>query len=1168
MKKNASRLCNLTNYLKLTHFIRIMKVTSFLIFAVIFQLAASNADAQNAKINISKSVLSLHELISEIEKQTDYLFVYEEAEINISKQVRVNARNKPVDDILKQAFSDGTIIYEFANNYISLRTLAGKEILPVQQQEKKRITGVVSDEYSDPVIGASVVEKGTTNGIVTDMNGHFAINVPEDGVLTISYIGYVNQETPVKGRMNLSIILMEDTKALEEVVVVGFGSQKKVNLTGAVSTVSSETFKERPVQNATLALQGMIPGLNISKGVGTLDKAPDIDIRGMTTIGEGSTGSPLILIDGTEGDINMLNPQDIESVTVLKDAAASSIYGSRAPFGVILVKTKNGSKDKFNVNYNNSFRWSQPAVRPNVVDSYRFATYFNDAATNGRSTGKFTPERLQRIRDYMDEKITTVNIPDPNNPANWADGYDYANANIDWYDEMYNQWAFSSENTVTMSGGTEKIQMYASVNYLDMNGMIKVSDDTYGRFSTNLKTTIQPTDYLDVNISMRYSSSDYDRPARFGELDKLGYQTWPMLPVYDDNGYLFNSPSPIIYLRDGGRDKTKNEILTQQLQFVLRPLKGWDIIGEVNYRINRNRNHWDLQKVYNHNVAGDIIPNNSNTEVRELSYSNDYINPNIYSTYERAFNHAHNVKVMAGFQSESSKVNEFTALRNGVVVPYMDVIDATNGTDGSGKSVPPSVSGKREEWLVAGFFGRLNYDYKERYLLEVNYRYDGSSRFRSDKRWKSFPSVSVGWNIARESFWENYTPHVSTLKLRASYGVLGNQNTEGWYPTYVTMPIGTSNSGWLINNAKQNTASAPGLISSVLTWETIESVNFGIDADLLKNRLNISFDAYQRDTKDMIGPAPEMPAILGVEVPKTNNTDLRTKGWELSVKWRDRIGKDWSYNVAFNVSDSKTKITRYPNETFNLEKHYTGQTMGDIWGYETVGIAKTQEEMDAHLASLPNGGQTSIGSDWGPGDIMYKDLNGDGVINRGAYTLYDHGDMKVIGNNTPRYRFGLNLGASWKRVDFSAFFQGVMKRDFWQGDWNFWGYTGYIWRSTAYEQHMDYFRNDPDHYMGLNQNSYYPRPVDNSSKNQQVQSRYLQNGAYIRLKNLQVGYSMPKPVLSKIGISHLRLFLSGENLWVGTNLSKIFDPEALGWGNGSIGYPISRTYSFGLSVSL
>lgn len=1132
-----------------------------------FLLLPHTMRAQDAKASLSLEKATIKEFFASIEKQTEYRFSYRDADVADKDNITISAQKQSVAFLLKSVLPSQKLKYSMNGNKII--------ITPLQQPnttngKKVRTSGIIKDSNGEPLIGVTVMVDGMPEkGTITDIDGKFSLEqVPENAQIQISYIGYQTQELSAKANPNTIIVMREDNKVLDEVVVVGFGSQKKVNLTGAVATVSADVFEGRPVQNATMALQGAVPGLTIAKGTGKMDESPSISIRGKATIGEGSDGGPLILIDGMEGDLNMINPQDIENISVLKDAAASSIYGSRAPFGVILVTTKSGKSGKLMVNYNNSLRWSTPTRRPHVVDSYRFATYFNDAAINAKQTGHFSPERMKRIRDYMDGKISTVNIPNPNNSTIWADGYDNGNANVDWYDEMYNKWTFAQEHTASVSGGNDKIQMYASMNYLGSDGMIKVSKDTYDRYATNLKVNTQLTDYLDISYNMKYSRSDYDRPANISYLDKLGYQTWPTLPVYDDNGYLYNAPSPIMPIREGGRDKTRKDLITQQLRAKITPLKGWDIVGEINYALDRTRNHWDLQQYSNHNVAGKKIATSDNTEVYEKSYSNDYLNLNVHTTYAKEFQNGHSFKVMAGFQSENSKNNGFSASRNGIMVSGMDVIDITNGTDGEGKVVPPSVSGYRSEWGVIGFFGRLNYNYKERYLAEVNVRHDGSSRFRSEKRWKTFPSVSLGWNVAKEAFWEDYVNVVNTFKIRGSYGILGNQNTSSLYPTYVTLPVGTADGGWIIDGMKQNTANAPGLISSTLTWEMVKSFNIGFDVDFLNNRLNASFDWYQRDTKDMVGPAPELPLILGTDVPNTNNTDLRTRGWEINIKWRDTIGKDFSYDVAFNLSDDQTTITNYPDKDFKLDGYYTGKKVGQIWGYETIGIAKTQEEWDAHIAKLPNGGQDRIGKYWGPGDIMYKDLNGDGVINAGSEALNDHGDLKVIGNSTPRFRFGLNLGATWKGLDVSMLFQGVMKRDYWEGSWNFWGFSDDLWRSTANEEHMDYFRNDPNHYMGENLNAYYPRPLMGSSQNHQKQTRYLQNGAYIRLKNLQLGYTLPQIVSNKIGISKLRLFASGENLWLGTKLNKTFDPEALGYGNGSVGYPLSRTFSAGVSITL
>ena len=1054
------------------------------------------------------------------------------------------------------------------------------ETYGIQQSEK--ITGSVVDANGEPIIGANVVVKGTTNGTITDLDGAFTLDVSGNGgiVLVISYIGYNTVEYPVKAGEAIKVRLQEDTQRLDEVVVVGFGTQKKVNLTGSVGVADAEVLESRPVMTAAQALQGMVPGLQISQNMGGMENPASINIRGTATIGKGSSGSPLILIDGMEGDINAINPQDIESISVLKDAAASSIYGSRAPFGVILVTTKKGKTGKPTVNYNNSFRWSDPVLLPQMPDSYTFATYFNDGCINGGYAPQFGEDQLQRIKDFQSGKLTTTVPVNPSNPSMWGDGYLYGNDNVDWYDTMYRSWVFSQEHNFSLNGGSEAINYYVSLNYLDQNGMMEFNQDTYDRYTATAKLNVKITDWASLNYSNRFIREDLKRPSflRDDFYHDLGRQGWPSLPLYDPNGYLYAAPSPALNIRDGGNGKYQTDYLYQQAQLVLEPIKGWKTYVDFNYRIKTLDTHWEIQKTYNHDVSGEPYPYNNNSHVHEEHLKENYTNFNAYTEYSKSLESGHNFKAMVGFQYELMKKKVFSAQREGIIVPSLPEIDLTTGLDVYGADVTPEVSGASDHWATAGFFGRINYDYLERYLLEVNLRYDGTSRFRADNRWKWFPSFSVGWNVAKENFWTDWEEYVGMLKLRGSYGELGNQNTENWYPTYQVMTVTASNGDWLMNGLKPNTAAAPALVSSAMTWERIRTWNVGLDVSALNSRLSASVDVYQRKTLDMIGPAPELPVVLGTDVPQTNNTDLRTYGWELSIGWNDRLNCGLGYSATFLLSDSQTEITRYPNETGTLNTdvnasaedmiYRKGMKLGEIWGYETLGIAKTQEEMDAHLASLPNGGQDAIGSRWTAGDIMYKDLNGDGKIDSGASTENDHGDLTVIGNNTPRYQFGLDLNMDYKGFDLRLFFQGVMKRDYFQNSFYFWGAGSTVWESTCMIPHLDYFRADPDHVLGQNLDAYFANPDFSSDKNRQTQSRYLQNAAYIRLKNVQLGYTLPEHITKKFLVSKLRVYVSGENLWTGTSIFGTFDPETIdgGW-DGSV-YPLSKTISVGLSLTL
>ncbi|MRX74507.1 SusC/RagA family TonB-linked outer membrane protein [Pedobacter petrophilus] len=1035
------------------------------------------------------------------------------------------------------------------------------------QTPKVAVTGRVSDNKGIPIPSVTVKENGTTNVTMSNNDGSYKITAAKGSTLAFAFIGYATKSVTVGDQPQINITLVDDAEqALEDVVVVGFGKQKKVNLTGSVGVVDAKSLENRPVQNLSQALQGLVPGLNISQNNGSLESRPTINIRGVGTIGS-SSSDPLVLIDGMEGSLNALNPQDVESISVLKDASASSIYGSRAAFGVILVTTKRGKAGRVQVNYNNSFRQTSPVLLPEMMDSYTFALYFNDAGINGGSAPHFDAASLKRIKDFQDGTLKSTIIPSPNNNLVWADGYAFGNDNNDWYKVMYRDHSFSQEHNVSLTGGTEATSYYLSGNFMDQTGMMRFNQDGYARYGATAKINTKISEFLTANYSNRFLRETYHRPAALttGFYEGIGRQGWPTLPLYDPNGYLYSSPSPALEMAEGGDDNEVKDWMYQQIQLVFEPIKGWKTFGEANYRTQTQFRHWDSQQTFNHDVNGVPYLYRRSSNVNEYGYKENYFNTNIYSEYSKSYG-KHNLKIMAGFQYEDTRYRDLNAQRNGVIVADIPTLNTTSGLDADGKVLAPTVSGQYQNWATQGLFSRLNYDYDGIYLLEANLRYDGSSRFRSDKRWGWFPSVSAGWNMAREEFFKDKFSFVNTFKFRASYGSLGNQNTKVWYPTYLTMPIGTASGTWLINGGRPNTASAPGIVSSTLTWETVESYNAGLDFGFLKNRLTGSFDWFNRKTLNMVGPAPELPVTLGTGVPSTNNTDLKSVGFEFEIGWNDLTKSGLGYGVKFLLSDLKTTVTRYPNATMSLDIYRTGQQLGDIWGYTTIGIAKTQEEMNAHLATLSNG-QSAFGSQWSAGDIMYADYNKDGKLDWGSWRQGDSGDAHLIGNSTPRYRVGLDINMDYKGFDFRAFFQGVLKRDFWQGSYFFWGATSDKWWSTGLVQHTDYFRNDPNSPLGLNLDSYYPRPTFGTGKNQQTQTGYLQDASYIRLKNIQLGYTIPQRLTKKFGAQKLRVFASGENLVTWTKLAEMFDPETIdGGSNGSV-YPLSKVMSLGLSVT-
>ncbi|MCO5242139.1 MAG: TonB-dependent receptor [Chitinophagaceae bacterium] len=1052
-----------------------------------------------------------------------------------------------------------------------------------QNQQSRTVNGRVTDSRGEPVQGVTVTSGKNAQGTSTDADGRFTLHVTGSGsTLSFTHIGYISQTVALTSS-TINVTLEDANKGLDEVVVVGYSTQNKAKVTGAVATISPKVLESRPVTNVSQALQGVSPGLNITQSGslgGSLDNRPTINIRGVATIGQGSTGSPLILVDGMEADINAINPQDIESISVLKDAASSSIYGSRAPFGVILITTKKGRVDKVTVNYNNNFSWSKPVWVPEFADSYKFALFFNDANRNIGSGDFLNASIVQRILDYQEGTLKTVNIPDPNNPLLWATANTFGNANNNMYDAFYGKNAFAHEHNLSASGGSGKTTYYLSADYRDENGLLKITSDTYKRLGATAKISTALSKWASVEYSGRFIREEFEKPSNltpnsrpgFAEFTMnqyfTGWMSWPIVPVYDDNGKIYSvtKDSQANLLVNGGRARTQNDWMYHQLRMIISPLPGWNIFGNLNYRVNDLFTHIDNQKLYGYNVAGDPMLIDGYTSVQEVASRINYFSPNLYSEYGRSFGE-HNVKVLAGFQSEESKTRNLSALRQGIIVPTLPTLATTSGTDANGTAIPPDVSGQYGDWSTSGYFGRINYDYKGRYLVEGNIRYDGTSRFRSDKRWKYFPSVSAGWNIARESFWEGISRYVNTFKIRGSYGELGNQNTTNLYPTYVVMPVGTAKGTWLVNGSRPNTAIAPSLVSSMLTWERVRTWNLGVDAAFFDNKLTASFDYFTRYTNDMVGPAMELPVILGTPVPPSNNTDLKTYGIELDLNWQHQLKNGLNYFIHLVLSDAQTTILKYPNATGNLATYIEGRKTGEIWGAVTKGIAKTQGEMDEHLASLPNGGQNAIGNSWKAGDVMYTDINEDGKIDGGANTLSNHGDLQVIGNSTPRYSYGFDIGFNFKGFDFRAFFQGIMKRDYFRGGATFFGASGQVWWSTAYEPHMDYFRDDPNHPLGENLDAYYPRPLFNTVKNQIAQTRFLQDASYLRLKNLQLGYTIPLSITRKIMANKLRIYVSGENLWTKTKMSKVYDPETIDGGyNGAI-YPLFTRYSLGASIT-
>ena len=1040
----------------------------------------------------------------------------------------------------------------------------------VQQQSVCK--GTVVDNNGDPVVGASVfvVSNGQKKGSVTDLDGNFEIaGVASGSSLTISYVGYKTQQVTWSGK-DLKVTLQENSEMLENVVVVGYGTQKKVNLTGAVSVVNSKQLESRPVTSVAQALQGEVPGLNFSVGNsgGSLNSRMSMNIRGIGTIGSGSNAAPLVLIDGSEGDLYSISPNDIESISVLKDASSSAIYGSRAAFGVILVTTKSGKDSRMNVSYNGNVRFSTATQIPEMPNSYDFARYWNDAAANSGAPAPFKQQILEKIKNHIngtpspgDEVTTTWAGKAANEP--WS-MYTGSWDNTNWFKEMYKSGVPSTEHNIALSGGGSKVNYYLSGAILSQQGLIRHGKDKLKRYNFSGKITANLKDWFTVTYNTKWVREDYSRPSYMTGLFFHNIaRRWPTNPIFDPNGHYVHG-NEILQMENGGLDATQNDKLYQQLALEFRPIKGWKIRLEGNYNTVNYHNHWDVLPIYYYDPdqkpiaaawSGNYAAGKS--DVGESMSKNNYYNGRFFTEYAFTLNDKHDFKFLAGLDMESNIYTSLGAARADLISPLVPSLN--NATH---KDVRPSFS--NTQWATMGAFGRINYAYDSRYLAEFSIRRDGSSRFIGDKTWSTFPSLALGWNIANEDFFKPLTKTVNTLKLRATYGALGNTNITALYPWFLTQPASASASSWLVNGERVNISNMPGLVSPNLTWESVRSWNIGLDFGMFNNRLQGTFDYFVRTTKDMVGPAPVKPSILGATQPAENNSDMRSNGWDLEVRWRDRIGQ-LGYGIKLVLSDDFQTITRYYNPNRLLSQWSEGKRMGDIYGYLVEGIAQTNEQMNEWLAN----NKPAWGSNWAAGDVMYKDLNGDKKVNSGKSTYDDMGDLTKIGNSLPRYRFGITLDANWKGFDFLIFMQGVGKRDFWDASPYSVGANTGMWQAAAFKDHLDYWRPATDTNLGPNTNAYYPRPLfGQGSKNFQTSDRYLQNAAYMRIKNIQLGYTLPAAIASKIGANRVRFYFSAENLATFTKMNKIFDPEATGgdWGPGKL-YPLQRTFSFGLNLN-
>lgn len=1058
-------------------------------------------------------------------------------------------------------------------------------------RQERVITGRVSDVADNfPLPGVSVRVKEGTAGASTDLEGNYSIQVNDEAVtLVFSYVGYITREVSIGDQSTINVQLEPDVQSLNQVVVVGYGTQKKANLTGAVSQIDSEVLEDRPINNVGQALQGAIPNLNVNFGDGRPGGNAKINIRGYTSI---NGGDPLVMIDGVPGDINLLNPLDVASITVLKDASSAAIYGARAAYGVILITTKQGQEGKLQVVYSNNFSIATPTTSHEfMTDGYETGRLIDEAfrITTGNDYTGYTDEDYAELKKRQtDHSLPDVTIQN----RNGTDQYVWYGS-TDWWDYFFREQMPSMNHSIQFSGGSEKINFLVSGRFNQQLGMMQLNQDKNNAYNLRAKIEAKLTPWLTLGNNLQFAASTYNYPgsgSRGGintSFVYLGVHALPSyVPVNPDGSFTFRSQLNNYGIADGrnlelqyGKAKSQEQEydLTNTINLTLQPVPSVSIVGSYSYNLHPYSS-FHRSTVSPWSIIPGEINYNGNDYYTESTNTDQYHVINAYATYTETFGR-HSLKIMGGYNQELKKYHNLNGRANNLLSEDLNALNL--GTSDQ------QVGSNSVEWALLGFFGRINYNYADKYLLEINGRYDGTSHFPSGSRFGFFPSVSAGWRISEEPFFEPLKNTLSELKIRGSYGSLGNQSlsTNLRSRNYPYIPVmNTGLSSWLIDGQRAQYMNVGAPVSPELTWERTTSVNAGLDLGFLDNRLNASFDIYERKTLDMLIAGKTLPRVFGAASPRQNAANLETRGFELSLKWQSSVSlgnKPFSYNAGIVLSDSKSYITRFDNPEKLLGDPYEGGRIGQIWGYTVDGYFQSDEEAANYGVNQDYVNQTRLrspgdASKLQAGDMKFIDLSGDGVINNGQNTLDDHGDLTVLGNNLPRYSYGITGGADWNGFDISFFFQGVGRQDWYPGSetYFYWGVYGRPYYSFIPADFREKI------WTPENPDAYFPKLRGYSARDgrgalRMVNTKYMQNIAYIRLKNLTVGYTLPASLLQRWNIARIRIYFSGENIFTASPFdSDYVDPEQVsadpngGRGdNNARNYPFMKQYSFGLGIT-
>lgn len=1090
------------------------------------------------------------------------------------------------------------------------------------------ISGIVLDQSGEPVIGAAVMVKGTTSGAITDANGAYQLRADAKATIVCQLYGYKTQEISVGGRSKIDITMVEDAQMLEETVVVGYGTLKKTQLVGSVENLSGEVLEDRPNANVARSLQGQVAGLNIIQVDGKASHTGNIYIRGNKTTtytrtnfnssasgsshSIGTGGSALVLIDGVEGDLTSVNPSDIESVSVLKDASSASIYGAKAAFGVILVTTKNADGEKFSVTYNGTYsyntrtvKWEDHIVSDGLEWTEAFYQFYGGDTQTPTASGKVpsTANTFTIGSDYLD-RLRARRVAGNTEVYDTYNGAYAYYGNTNWIAEFYKRGNSSTTHDLTVKGSTKKLSYNVSGRFYTQEGIYKIGDDEYNRFNIRAKAKLQVNKWLSVDNNTAMFRSVQRQPM-FTTSSVLGKQLdqhgQPIFVPYNEDGSWTLSANKTAYtsFKEGntGQYDSKMNITTTtgiNIDFIKDVLK---LRADFTYKY-RN----DIKERYRAPLTFWLSPTASTDYVTQESsyksrwtYEYNYITANAFLTWTPKLGENHNLNVVGGWNLENYDYERFYLQRKGMLFPdkYMsyELFD--------GESM--LVEQYDRSYGQVGFFARANYTLFKRYIIEASARYDGSSLFPSSQRWGFFPSASIGWRLSEEPWMKWSRSVIDNFKIRANYGSLGNGNIT---PYYFLETMGVERTSVPIDGNKVNYTTVPSPIPPSLTWETVTTYDVGLDFDLFKNRLSFSGDIYKRINDNLICAGDTPPANYGAGAPKSNYATLETPGWEATLSWRDSFklgGKDFQYSIKGSVWDSMSYVTKYTDTANQILGMYTGKHIGEIWGFRTDGYFLNYTEANnwATDAYHKNGSNFREYA----GDLKFIDVNGDGKIDYGKQNVQDHGDLERIGNITPRYQYGVNLDFKWNGIGLSLFFQGVGKRDWYPAVESayFWGqynrpYSFLMKNQTGDNYvHINYTNADGSinpywEVTNADKNPYWTRRVGYCA-NRNVgpltveNDYYLQNAAYIRLKNLTVDYTIPQKLVKKIGMQNARVYVTMENLFTWSPIFKytsMFDPEVIGTGDtdfdsstqyglSGVGdgysYPMLKTFTFGLNLT-